>query len=167
VTIESMAGMGTRFSIFLPASAEVAAAAQDARERTGTAPGTETVLLVEDEEAVRRLVSAVLESQGYHVIAAPDGEEALTLAKRPELEFDLLLTDVVMPRLSGPELATRMRAARPDIKVVFMSGYAGETILQRGGLAEDAPFLAKPFTGDELLHTVRQALEPQTARVES
>ncbi|MGH7506880.1 MAG: response regulator, partial [Longimicrobiales bacterium] len=117
-----------------------------------------TILLVEDESAVRALTSRVLRKYGYTVIEAPSGDEAVQLARRHTGTIDLLVTDVVMPGMSGREVADRIRASRPDTRILFTSGYTPEAILQHRVVTEGAPFLAKPFTPASLAAKVRHVL---------
>jgi CheY-like chemotaxis protein len=121
--------------------------------------GTETVLLAEDEAAVRHLAERILGELGYTVLAASNGEEALRVASAHGLEhIDLVLTDVVMPVMGGTELVQRLRARRADLRVLFMSGYTGTAGVDRF-LDADAGFLQKPFTLDVLTHKVREVLD--------
>jgi len=149
---ESEPGVGSRFSIFLPATTKVSR--REVRVVPVAAGGTETVLLVEDQRAIRRLTRRILEGQGYHVLDPGDTETALRVAA--ESQFDLLLTDVVMPQMSGPELARRVRAFAPHVPVLYMSGFAGHLALE--DLA-GAPLLTKPFTATALVAKVRELLE--------
>jgi CheY-like chemotaxis protein len=121
--------------------------------------GTETVLVVEDEEPVRSLARRLLANNGYTVLTAESGAAALTLLADRREPIDLLLTDVVMPGMSGRQLAERLRASRPDLKVLFISGYTDDDIIQHGVLEPDTPFLAKPFTPDALLRKIRDTLD--------
>jgi DNA-binding NtrC family response regulator len=121
--------------------------------------GTETVLLVEDEEGVRKLVSGILIRQGYRVLESTSGEEALELVHDYRGKIDLLLSDVVLVGMSGRELSERMRIQMPTLKVIYMSGYTDDAIVRHGVLTESAEFLQKPFSSDHLLHKVRAVLE--------
>jgi two-component system cell cycle sensor histidine kinase/response regulator CckA len=153
-------GQGTRFKILLPAIA----AAPDANERPvgglAAAPkgSAEVILLVEDEARVRRLASKILQGRGYVVLEASDGREGLSVCAAHEGKIDLLLSDVVMPELGGRELAERVVAVRPDIKVLFMSGHTQDVILKEGVKA-GTPFLQKPFSPADLAHKVRDVLD--------
>jgi CheY-like chemotaxis protein len=118
--------------------------------------GTETILLVEDEDVVRELVCEILESNGYTVLEARDGEAALDIFRGHEGPIDLLLTDVVMPRMGGRDLAERVTAQRPDVRVLFMSGYASSAV---GSLAPGAAFVQKPFSTAALAERVREVLD--------
>jgi CheY-like chemotaxis protein len=114
---------------------------------------------VEDEENVRSLVRQMLASNGYTVLTAGDGVDAITLCERLEGELDLLITDVVMPGMSGPAVAERLVAMRPGLKVLFVSGYTDDAVLRHGVREGSTPFLQKPFTLDRLLEKVREALK--------
>ena len=120
--------------------------------------GTVLVLLAEDEPAVRGLVKKILERAGFRVVAAEDGEAAWELAESLDHPLDLLVTDVVMPRLYGTELASRLAVVQPDLPVLFMSGYTDNERLRRGALDPGQAFLEKPFTPEELLQTARRLL---------
>jgi len=114
---------------------------------------------VEDETAVRRMAARALAGQGYTVLEAEDGAEALELLARTTGPVDLVLTDVVMPRLNGRELGERLAAERPELPVLFMSGYTDDDIVRRGLLHPDAPFLQKPFMPADLARRVRDVLD--------
>ena len=113
--------------------------------------GTETVLLVEDEEGVRDLIREWLAGHGYHVLAATNGLEALDVAARADGRIDLLVADVVMPQMGGPALAQRLLALRPDLKVIYVSGYADDALGDRQVLEAGAAFIQKPFPLDTLV----------------
>ena len=121
--------------------------------------GTETILLVEDEEAVRRLARVILERGGYQVLEAENPEMALRMANDFEGRIDLLLSDVIMPGSEGPPLALRLAQRRPSIRVLYMSGYADEAITRLGVVVEGTPFLQKPFTPHGLGRKVREVLD--------
>jgi len=161
IAVESELGKGTTFTIYLPSAA--------GRERTpvhepavrGMAPCTETILLVEDEDGVRRLLNHVLAKEGYEVVEAGSGPEALGVYQQLRRPVDLLLTDIVMPRMSGRELAERMVKLQPGLKVIFMSGYTDEALTGAGGLA--ALFLSKPLRPETLAARVREVLDGRKA----
>jgi two-component system cell cycle sensor histidine kinase/response regulator CckA len=157
IDVRSRPGRGTTFRIFLPeAGAEAPLAADGAEEEA--ARGTETVLLVEDEAAVREVARAQLEALGYRVLACASAEEALAVAAGHCGPLHLLLTDVVMPGMNGRDLAQRLRTARPGVKVLFSSGY-GEDVVARHGVLEAGVFLLeKPYSLPTLARQVRQAL---------
>ena len=126
--------------------------------------GWETILLVEDEDGVRELTREYLETTGYNVIEAEDGHAALELAAMHAGPIHLLMTDVVMPGISGRELAERVRHIRPGIKVMFMSGYTDQTAVHHGPLESDAVLLQKPFTMATLASTLREILTVETVQ---
>jgi signal transduction histidine kinase/CheY-like chemotaxis protein len=159
VTLDSEPGRGSSFRILLPRAGEAAA---DAGSEASPAPPrglSETVLVVEDEPAIRALACEMLEAHGYRAIAAASGEEALGLAVRHPGSIDLLLSDVVMPGFAGPALAERFAVVRPHARVLFMSGYAGDDLARRGVEDEASDVLPKPFTAEALLRRVRDALD--------
>lgn len=131
---------------------------------TEAAGGSETVLLVEDENLVRKLVRTILESHGYFVLEAPGGEEAFHICGSYQEPIHLLITDVVMPKMKGAEVADRLRSIYPEMKVLFVSGYTGDMINQHGVLEAGTHFLQKPFAPVDLLNRVRKLLDrPPTA----
>jgi CheY-like chemotaxis protein len=121
--------------------------------------GTETILVAEDEDGVRSLTREVLEKYGYTVLEAANGEEALKVAERHQGPLHLLLSDVVMPRMGGPELAQELVARRPDVKVLYMSGYTDHPMVRRGVVNAGVAFLQKPFTPTLLVSRIREVLE--------
>ena len=163
IAVDSEPGIGTAFTIALPAVGDAAPAESTLARDTSAPPrGTETVLLVEDTDAVRALAARALESCGYTVLAARSGVEALDLARQHGGAVDLLLTDVVMPGISGPQLAERLAAERPNLCVMYMSGYADDAILQFE-LDPGTAFLRKPFTPSILARAVREAVDTHRA----
>jgi two-component system cell cycle sensor histidine kinase/response regulator CckA len=121
--------------------------------------GTETILLVEDDEMVRKLVNEVLDNEGYRLLEAANGVAALSICAQYEEPIHLLLTDVVMPEMSGRELANRLAAVRPELKVLYMSGYTDDVIVHHGVLDEGTEFIQKPFTPDVLARKIREVLD--------
>jgi CheY-like chemotaxis protein len=163
ITVQSEPGAGATFRIYLP---QVDAPLDLAAEGSGlgtAARGSETILLVEDEIAVRRLARRVLRSKGYVVLEAANGREALRLISQHAGRLDLLLTDVVMPGMSGPELAERLAREQVGLRVLYMSGYADEAIGHHGVLEPGVEFLQKPFTPQDLAQRVREVLGPHHA----
>ena len=159
LTVQSAVGKGSTFSIYLPRVDQPAVAPERRlHERAGPLSGSETILLVEDEEAVRTLATMVLKKYGYQVLTAANGEEACRLAA--DHQIDLLVTDVVMPRMNGKDLASTLRSRHPGLPIVFMSGYTGETVAVH--LTRDHVFLQKPFSPAGLATTVRRALDAPT-----
>lgn len=157
VSVYSEPGRGSTFKVYLPrlVDAEPEIARTPAEKAS---PGTETILLVEDDDTVRALARRTLQARGYTVLAARDGAEALRLADEHPGSLDLLLTDVVLPSVTGPELAEQLRRRRPDIRILFMSGFPGTAVVTNGELAEASAFLLKAFTPDVLGRKVREVL---------
>jgi PAS domain S-box-containing protein len=157
--VYSEVGKGTTFKIYLPRVDEVIES-DEARDTLAELPqGRETVLLTEDEEQVRQMIRMILEMSGYCVLEASDGEEALAIYKQHEGEIDLVMTDVVMPQMSGRELAQSLEVLHPGIKVLYMSGYTDDAIVRHGLLDQEIAFLQKPFTPDVLIRKVREVLD--------
>jgi CheY-like chemotaxis protein len=165
IWVRSEPGKGTTFEIFLPQVESDVEPAEPSVATSGSSPrGSETVLLVEDEAAVRALARATLVRHGYHVLEAHDGSDALTLAERHRGPIDLLLTDVVMPGMSGRELVSRLTPLRPTMRVVYMSGYSDDAIAHHGVLDPGTAFFQKPFTPRALAQMVRDVLDlPRTS----
>lgn len=163
IWVHSEPGKGSAFTLYFPASprdVEMPASPTNVRVTPGLG-GRGTILLVEDEQAVRRIARVALERHGFRVIEATNAAEALGYGFGSE-PIDLLLTDVVMPGLSGPELATRIAAVRPTLSIVYMSGYPEAIVNQPSRLASRVRLLAKPFTVDRLLTSVQEALQAQS-----
>jgi len=161
IFVYSEVGHGTTIKVYLPRASE--AAMVEGSSRSGAAPtrGTETVLVVEDDEPVRRLARRALESAGYTVLQAASPLEALEISARYTGPLDLLLTDVMMPELTGRQLADRLTASRAGLAVLFMSGYAEDAIVHHGRLDPDTDFLQKPFPPEALAQKVRAILDAQ------
>jgi PAS domain S-box-containing protein len=159
IWVYSEIGKGAMFKVYLPRFG--GPSPEENREKaSGSSPnGRETVLLVEDEEAVRALVRSILEGNGYTVLTASDGMEALNVGRSHGTPIHLILTDVVMPRMGGREAAESLAPHLPGVKVLYMSGYTDEAIVHHGVLEPGIPFLEKPFTPDALLRKVRQTLD--------
>lgn len=159
IWVYSEVGKGTTFKIYLP-RIERAVELKVAIADSSDAPrGTETILLVEDEELVRNLARTILEERGYRILEARDGQEALSICEQHADPIHLLLTDMVMPQMSGHELCKRCQPLRPGMRVLFVSGYTDAGIVHHGGLDDDVAFLQKPFTPDTLLCKVRDVLD--------
>jgi len=160
VSASSEPGRGTAIEVYLPRVWDAVAAPEANRPDAGAAAG-ETILLVEDEEIVRTLVQEMLEAEGYRVLSADNGACALDLARAHAGQIDLLVTDIVMPGLSGQELAARVLAERPAVRVLFTSGYTEDAISNHGVLSPGSAFLEKPFTAVDLAQKLRGLLEPR------
>ena len=157
IWVYSELGHGTSFKIYLPRVDAVATTAAVAR--IDLPRGTETVLLVEDAAAVRAVARQVLQRQGYRVLEASEGEDALRLAARHQGTIDLVVTDVVMPRVGGRELAERLLVVRPETRVLYMSGYTDDSVVRHGILEGGVAYLQKPFSPEGLVRKVREVLD--------
>ena len=158
ILVYSEPGQGTVFKIYLPAVAESPEMAAAAGQETPAAAIRSTILLVEDEEQVRNLTRTMLARQGHRILNAGSAADALALARDTSEPIDLLLTDIVMPQMSGLELAKEIRALRPGIRVLFMSGYTGNNVVSQGIIDADTPFIQKPFTAAALDRKVQEVL---------
>jgi len=159
----SSPGKGTTFEIYLPQASGVVAKPEAEEKRSPAPQGSETILVVEDEAGVRELASQFLRVKGYTVLEAQDGQEALEIARQYAETIHLLLSDMVMPKMNGGELAARLKVIRPEIRLAFMSGYSE---FSRGDLVQDfpeAPVIQKPFSPASLVDVVRKALKPGSA----
>jgi PAS domain S-box-containing protein len=156
---DSEVGRGTRFQVFLPRVEEPVSEVVERKTSPPIHPGDETVLLVEDEPEVRSLVQRILKTQGYTVVTAANPDEALAVAREFKGPIQLMVTDVVMPGMSGLQLAERLNPTRPDMKVLFVSGYTNDAIGHQGVLDPGTAFLQKPFTPNTLARKVREVLE--------
>ena len=159
ILVISEPGEGAIFKIYLPRVSDQAMALPRPKRMAADLKGTETILLVEDEEVVGNLAAKVLTRRGYKVIKATAPADALALFQSHQDEIRLLLTDIVMPGMDGKELFERMQARRADLRVIFMSGYTEDVIAHHGVLEEGINFVQKPFTVDELCHAVRRVLD--------
>jgi CheY-like chemotaxis protein len=161
IWVYSEIGKGTAFKIYLPRVDAAFETIPSAPMSPDTSHGTETVLLVEDELALRAVARRALERYGYTVLEATDVHSALMLAAEHAGRFDVVVTDVVMPGMSGPELAKRLAESQPDVPVLFMSGYTDDAIVRHGVLEPGVAFLQKPFSPEALARKVRELLHPQ------
>jgi two-component system cell cycle sensor histidine kinase/response regulator CckA len=160
ITVDSKPGVGTRFQIFLPHVAGIPSGHENGdRPPEVVRGGQETVLVVEDESIVRQVATRVLRKNGYRVLEAPDAATALSLARSHNGPIHLMITDVVMPGMNGKELAERLRPERPDMAVLYMSGYSEDIVMHRGILDPGIAFIEKTFSGPVLLQKVREVLD--------
>jgi CheY-like chemotaxis protein len=158
IWVYSEPGKGTTFKVYLPRVATAAEPLPVSKDQEIARGGTETILLVEDEDAVRALASRILESKGYTVLLAESGAQAIEIA-RENPAIDLLLTDMVLPGMGGSEISKRIHELAPRTKVLYTSGYTDDVIVRRGLMERDAAFLEKPFTPNVLARRVREVLD--------
>jgi two-component system cell cycle sensor histidine kinase/response regulator CckA len=159
ICVHSRPGKGTRFTIYLPPVEGVAQSILSSDTRKPTLGGSETILVLEDEESLRTLIADTLRANGYNVLQAQEGNAALDLAKNQELRIDLFLADVILPGVSGRYVAEQLLASRPTIKVLYMSGYTDDYINHRGVIGPEVMLLEKPFSLESLLLKVREVLD--------
>jgi len=159
IHVKSEPGQGATFKIYLPQATEVCDELRKEKDLMQFPRGNETILVVEDDAAAKKLTAEILEMQGYSVLEASGGNEALNIAKTYEANIHLVLTDVVMPQMSGKEMADRLRLLRQDIKVLFMSGYTNDAIVHHGILDKGLFYIQKPFTLDGLSKKIREVLD--------
>ena len=159
IRVDSQPGIGTTFRIYLPVGSGSPSGDGVEEDTPSIVRGTETVLIVEDEPAVRKLTRRFLEISGYTVVEAATVADAIRAAESSDGAIDLLLTDVIMPDLSGPELAKRLRTLQPELKVLYMSGYPDEFIARHGLSEAEMGYLHKPFSQEALTGKMRQVLD--------
>lgn len=159
ILVSSGVGRGTTFRIFLPRVEMTAVVGAERTPPRADQKGTETILLVEDEPSVLKLFRDVLRQKGYNVLATGGAEDALEVARRHGGEIHLLLTDVVLPGMRGPDLARRIVALRPGLKVLYVSGYSEEFANPKGGAPPGGALLSKPFPPEVFVRRVRETLD--------
>jgi two-component system cell cycle sensor histidine kinase/response regulator CckA len=159
IDIDSAPGVGTTFKIYLRRVHEAVHAEVKPVETAGSENGNETILVAEDETSLRTLTSTTLELRGYKVLQAKDGLDALEVNRKYAGAIDLLLTDIVMPGMGGRALAEELGRLRPDVKIVYMSGYTGQAVGSQGPVEPGSFYLHKPFTRDALIRKIREALD--------
>jgi PAS domain S-box-containing protein len=163
VAVHSEPGKGTTFEVYLPRTDRAVDDQPSTPTQLASIRGDETILLVEDEDQVRNIMRAILRKHGYHVLEAHNAGDALLICEQFDTRIDMLLSDVVMPRMSGRQLADRLSPLRPEMKVLFVSGYTDDTIVHHGVLDPGIAFLAKPIMPESLLTKVRQVLDAPRA----
>jgi two-component system, cell cycle sensor histidine kinase and response regulator CckA len=159
VEVYTEPGRGSTFKVYLPRVRAGAAAPRAPRSEPEHDSGNECILLVENEDLVRGVLQESLQLRGYKVIVAADGNEAIAICERGDPPIDLLVTDVVMPVMSGPELVARLAAIRPELRVLFISGFPDRALVHQGLRGVGTSFLQKPFSPDALTRTVRAVLD--------
>lgn len=163
VEVQSEVGMGSTFTVHLPLAACQAVEEVAEIERPAPPTGSERILLVEDEDMVRRLSERVLSMRGFEVVSTTNAEEALSFLEESDATFSLLLTDVVLPGMTGSELCAKARALRPQMRVLFMSGYTEDDVIRYGIETGRSDLLIKPFTPNVLLNQVRHTLDRRSS----
>lgn len=159
LTVDSEPGQGTSFHLFFPVAVCLQVASADTAVIPPSSGGRETILLVEDDTPLRNLITSFLTASGYRVVDAPSGVEALRIVEEAGTEFDLLLTDIVMPSMNGRRLAEILRARNPEMPVILLSGYTADEVARQGVEEDTVTFLQKPFTPDQLTALVREVLD--------
>lgn len=158
IEFDSIVGQGTEFRLYFPECADRHVVPEESGDSAASG-GNECILVVEDETHVRTLTARILEALGYRVLAARHGQEGLDIFRKNQRDIDLIITDIVMPNLTGPEMLELARAIRPDIPFIYISGFTDRTLVQHGVLDEEVPILLKPFTRDELAARIRALLD--------
>ena len=164
--VDSKLGHGTTFRVFLPRTDRTLESQLPVPIPASTLRGSETILLVEDEGQVRVIINSVLRKHGYHILEAKNAGEALLVSEQHKGKIDLLLTDVVMPRVGGRMLAERLVRLRPEMKVLYVSGYTDDTVVHHGVSHAGVAFLQKPIMPEALLGKVRQVLDAPQPSIE-
>jgi len=165
ISVDTEVDEGTTIKVYLPQADPACGAAVESANDVKARRGSETILLVEDDEQVRALTRTILERHGYHVLEAQGGGDALLLCEQYKTMIHLLLTDVVMRRINGRTLAMRLACLRPQMKVLYMSGYTDDAIIRHGMLNSDVAFLQKPFTPASLTRKLREVLDSENGGV--
>jgi len=162
ITVTSEPGRGTTFRVYLPRGVRSTDRDEVPRGEASGADvleGAETVLVCDDYAAVRRATQMILSNHGYRVLSADSPEEALRIAREHPTPIHLLITDVVMPGMNGPQLSRQVRALQPDVRVLFVSGYTSDIVIHEGAEPDGTGFLQKPFVFKELLGRIRELLD--------
>ncbi|RPH57853.1 response regulator, partial [bacterium] len=161
LAVYSEVGRGTTFKIYFPRSTDTAERAVTRAVEVAAGGGTETILLIEDNDELRGSTHGVLEALGYRVVVAASGEEALVAIDEEDGEVDLVISDVVMPGMSGPEIVDRLRQDNPAIRAIFVSGYTDNVVLRHGILEGEFEFLEKPYSVNRLAAKIREVLSKE------
>jgi len=164
IVVESEPGRGAIFNIYLPRITDLTQRTPTTQGERAVRAGTETILLVEDELGVRQLVREMLHRLGYKIHEASNGADAVRIFAQHQNTIDLLLTDVIMPQMSGRDLAERLKALQPLLKVLYISGYTDDMLAHHGVLESNVYLLQKPFAPDELAKKLREVLDAPAAR---
>jgi CheY-like chemotaxis protein len=159
VSVDSEPGQGTTFKIFFPQFTAASEEAEADVPLNDMPPGSETVLLVEDDANLRALAVRVLKECGYQVLVASEGVEALSIAADPDMKIDAVVTDIVMPGMNGRELVEKLQESRPGLNFLLMSGYTNDEVVRRGVLEGETPFLQKPFTPTQFARKIRELFD--------
>lgn len=159
IRVDSEPAQGTSFKVYLPAVEGDAESLEKEGSSADTPTGSETILIVEDDEMIRKIARTTLQHYGYRILEAQEGQEALKISHEHKEPIHLIVTDVVMPRMSGPEFAQRMKYLRPETRVLYMSGYADEAIFRHEVLAPGVNFIEKPFSPEGLARKVREVID--------
>jgi CheY-like chemotaxis protein len=162
--MDSVQGKGTTFKIYLPRVNEPLEEMKKEVLKEELPHGNETILIVEDEEEVRQLISKMLERQGYAILETSNGEEALLACGRCEGSIHLMLVDVIMPGMSGSELVKALKPLYPEIKILYMSGYTDDAIARHGVLEKGVNYIQKPFTLEGLARKIREVLDKDASQ---
>jgi signal transduction histidine kinase len=163
ITVYSEPGRGTAFRVYLPRVDQPIEEVRSRPESLGSLNGSETVLVVEDDAEVRRLICEILRAKGYHILESTKGEEAIQIARGFQGPLPLVVADVILPEMSGPDVVRKVREAKPDIRALFISGYTDEAVLRHGMVEPGVMFLSKPFVPEDLARKVREVLGPRSA----
>jgi CheY-like chemotaxis protein len=167
IRVFSKPGQGARFEILLPFTERGEESLYPPARLSEVPTGSETILVVEDQPELRELIAAILKKAGYEVLTACDGKEALRIREEREGKIGLILTDMIMPGMSGPALVESLLELTPGIRVLYMSGYAGDMVASDHGIDPEAPLIQKPFTSVNLTEKIREVLQGTIARTQT
>jgi len=157
--VYSEVGRGTTFKLYFPESHEKGKVHSPVTQESVLLRGNETIMVIDDEANIVAMISQILTELGYHVISATSGRDALILSNQHAQTIDIVLTDIIMPELNGPDIVRMLRQKRPTLKALYMSGYANNAAAQIGRLKHDTAFLQKPFSSETLTQCIRKVLD--------